>query len=209
VSVPHEQGQRQHPGRRFRRPWFPPFAKDAKDGAPPSEEGAVEIKIRSRATSTSTAALQASVVPTFRKRRERWGTLVWGGCDRNRNQSQKQRQECPLHTSELGLHIGAEDGVDAGLVAGVLAEPAEKVGIEAHSYDFFGDRHDYFCVLPKGVVGGVGVGVGEDVAANISWSLAAQPIPVRAGRALGERSLRSRCFASSAVSRAVPTATPR
>jgi hypothetical protein len=90
-----------------------------------------------------------------------------------------------------------------------LAEPAEQVGIEAHGYDLFGDRHDEFCVLPEGFVGGMGVGVGEDAAANISWSLAAQSIPVCAGRALGERSLRSRCFASSATSRAVPTATPR
>jgi hypothetical protein len=37
------------------------------------------------------------------------------------------------------LHIGAEDGVDAGLIALVLAEPAEQVGVQAHGYDFFWD----------------------------------------------------------------------
>lgn len=41
--------------------------------------------------------------------------------------------------SALGLHVGAEDGIDAGLVASVLTEPAEQVGIQAHGYDFFWD----------------------------------------------------------------------
>jgi hypothetical protein len=43
VSVPHVQHQRQK--RRCGRPWFPPFAKNAKDGAPSSDSGAVEVKI--------------------------------------------------------------------------------------------------------------------------------------------------------------------
>jgi hypothetical protein len=31
----------------------------------------------------------------------------------------------------LGLHVGAEDGVDAGLVAALLVEPAEQICVEA------------------------------------------------------------------------------
>jgi hypothetical protein len=111
--------------------------------------------------------------------------------------------------SELRLHVGAEDGVDAGLVAGMLAEPAEQVGVEADGYDFFGNRHDHLGVFPEGFVGGVGVGVGENSAAYFGWGHTAQPLPVRGGRALVKGPVRLRCFASSGVSRAVRSATPR
>ena len=42
------QGQKQHQSqeRRWGRPWFPPFAKNAKDGAPSSDEGAGGVKIK-------------------------------------------------------------------------------------------------------------------------------------------------------------------
>jgi hypothetical protein len=81
--------------------------------------------------------------------------------------------------SGLGLHVGAEDGVDAGLVAGVLAEPAEQVGVEAHGYDFFGHGHDDLGVFPEGFVGGVGVGIGENSTAYVGRCHAAQLVPVR------------------------------
>jgi len=90
----------------------------------------------------------------------------------------------------LGVHVGAEDGVDAGLVAGVLAEPAEQVGVEADGDDFFGDRHDHLGVFPEPFVGGVGVGVGEDSAAYFGWGHAAEPRPIRAALALERRSVR-------------------
>ncbi len=47
---------------------------------------------------------------------------------------------CPL--LGLRLHIGAQDGVDAGLVAALLPEPAEKVGIKPHGHDGFRRRHN-------------------------------------------------------------------
>src|SRR5258706_9010029 len=43
----------------------------------------------------------------------------------------EQSPDCT--SSGLGVHVGAEDGVDAGSVAGVLAEPAEQVGVEIRS----------------------------------------------------------------------------
>jgi hypothetical protein len=63
---------------------------------------------------------------------------------------------------ELGLHICAEDGVDAGLVATLLAEPAEQVDIEADGDDFLGSGQDDFSGFPESVVGGMGVGIGEN-----------------------------------------------
>ncbi len=121
-------------------------------------------------------------------------------------QRQRQRAGAPaLHV--LGVHVGAEDGVDAGLVAGVLAEPAEQVSVEAHGDDFFWHRHDDLCVFPEGVVGGVGVGIGKNSAADFGRRHAAQPRPVRAALALERVRVRLRCFASSAVSRAAPSAT--
>jgi hypothetical protein len=62
----------------------------------------------------------------------------------------------------MRLHIRAQDGIDAGLVAALLAEPAEQVGVQAHSHDFFWRRHDDFGAPPEFWVGGAGVGVGCD-----------------------------------------------
>jgi len=56
----------------------------------------------------------------------------------------------------LGVHVGAEDGVDAGLVAGVLAEPAEQVGVEVHGHDGFG--------------GGVTILASFQNAASVRWA---------------------------------------
>src|ERR1022692_2674722 len=80
--------------------------------------------------------------------------------------------------SRLGVHVGAEDGVDAGLVAALLAIPAEQVGVEAHGHDFFGDRHDNLGVFPEGFVGGAGVGIGKNSAAYLGQRHAAPPVPV-------------------------------
>src|SRR5258706_11313037 len=110
--------------------------------------------------------------------------------------------------SSLRCHVGAEDGVDAGLVAGALAEPAEQVGVEAHGDDFFGHRHDNLGVFPEGFVGGGGVGIGKNSAAYFGRRHTAQPLPVRAARVLGKGLVRLRYFASSGVFRAAPSARP-
>src|SRR5271170_1781316 len=62
----------------------------------------------------------------------------------------------------VGLHVGAEDGVDTGLVVWVLAEPAEEVGVQAHGHDFFWGGQDEFGGLPECCVAGMGVGVGGE-----------------------------------------------
>ena len=41
-----------------------------------------------------------------------------------------------LSMPNLGVHVGAQDRVDAGLVAAVRMEPVKKIGIQAHGYDF-------------------------------------------------------------------------
>jgi hypothetical protein len=107
------------------------------------------------------------------------------------------------------LHVGAEDGVDAGLIAAVLAEPAEQVGVEAHGYDFFGRRHDQLCIFPEGFVGGAGVGVGENSTAYLGRRQAAQALPVCGTRGFEKGAVRLRAFANTGVSRAAPSATPR
>jgi hypothetical protein len=73
----------------------------------------------------------------------------------------------------VGLHVGTQDGVDAGLVAGVLAEPFEEVGVEAHGHDGFGCGQDDFGVFPEGFVRGVNLRVGGDAFANLGGASAA------------------------------------
>jgi hypothetical protein len=117
--------------------------------------------------------------------------------------------------SGLGVHIGPQDCVDAGLVAGVLAEPAEEVGVEADGDDFFWGGQDYFCGFPEGFVCGMGVRVGEDALADGGWAHAIQAVPVgldfaaARGGAIAIRGLATRGFASSGVFRAAPSATLR
>lgn len=89
------------------------------------------------------------------------------------------RQECPLHTGlRLGLHVGAEDGVDAGLVSRGLPEPAEQVSVQAHGYDLFRRGRDYFGGLPEVVVSRKGVGVCLDALADSGRPHAIEPAPV-------------------------------
>jgi hypothetical protein len=124
-----------------------------------------------------TAESQQQVPPLRRRWRSGSGRndKIWYG-RQVQEQSQRQRAGAPaLHL--LGVHVGAEDGVDAGLVARVLAEPAEEVGVEADGDDFFGHGHDDPGVFPEGFVGGVSVGVGENSAAYFGWGGAAEPLP--------------------------------
>lgn len=74
----------------------------------------------------------------------------------------------------MGLHIGAEDSIDAGLVAGMLPKPFEEVGVEAHGHDGFEGGQDHFCVFPEGGSGGVSFGVGGDGLADLGGSAPAE-----------------------------------
>ena len=76
----------------------------------------------------------------------------------------------------MGLHVGPEDSVDAGLVAGVLAEPLQQVGVEAHGHNGFAGRHDDFGVFPEGCVGGARFRVGGNALANAA-SLLLRSLP--------------------------------
>ena len=57
------------------------------------------------------------------------------------------------------LHIRVQDGIDAGLLAALLAEPAKQVGVEPHGHDFFSRRHRDRGALPKRGTRGMGVGI--------------------------------------------------
>ena len=44
----------------------------------------------------------------------------------------------------MRFHVGAQDGVDTGLVSALAAEPSQQVGIKAHGDDFFRCGQDDF-----------------------------------------------------------------
>ena len=90
----------------------------------------------------------------------------------------------------MRLHVGAEDGVDASLVAALLAEPAEQVGVQPHGHNFFWCRHHDFGAFPEFGIRGMGVGVGRNPFANAGRTHAAQLARVRARAALGVWALR-------------------
>ena len=78
----------------------------------------------------------------------------------------------------MRFHVGAEDGVDTGLVSAFAAKPAEQVGIQAHGHDFFRSRQGDFSGLPEFRIRGVGFGIGADAFANLGWRPPAETAPV-------------------------------
>jgi hypothetical protein len=60
----------------------------------------------------------------------------------------------------MRLHVGAQDGVDTGLVAALLPKPAQQVGIQPHRHNFLRRRHYDTGILPEILIRDLGVGVG-------------------------------------------------
>ena len=71
----------------------------------------------------------------------------------------------PLRTCRLGLHVGAQDGVDVGLVAASgLLEPFDDVVVNPDGQAVFGFRHGELGGLPErfiqlGNIGVVDIGI--------------------------------------------------
>lgn len=101
-------------------------------------------------------------------------------------------------------HVRTQDGVNASLVAPLLAEPAQQIGVKAHGHDFLSRWPHYLGVLPKLFVRSAGLGIGLNTFANLGIAHPPQMIPV------GTLSLSDlRGSASRNAFRAVPHATPR
>ena len=75
----------------------------------------------------------------------------------------------------MRLHVGAEDGVDAGLIAAFAAEPAQQVGIEPHGHRFFWRGQHHLGRFPERSVRGVRVAISGYPFTDRSRRTAAQP----------------------------------
>jgi hypothetical protein len=85
----------------------------------------------------------------------------------------------------MRLHVSAQDGIDAGLIAAFAAEPARQVGIEPHGYHFFWRGQHHPGRFPECGVRGVRVGITGYPFTDRSRRTAAQARPV--GPAAGFR----------------------
>lgn len=102
----------------------------------------------------------------------------------------------------MGRHIGTQNGVDAGLIPALLAEPAQQVRIQAHGNDLLGRWPDDFGMFPKLFVGGVRVGISSNALANFRVADTPQPLPVGVSRSLSfRRSASSSAFRALASAR--------
>jgi hypothetical protein len=90
----------------------------------------------------------------------------------------------------MRLHVRAQNGVNPGLVAALLPEPAEQVSIQPHGHNFLRCWHYDFGALPEIFIRGLGVGVGCNPLSDAGRAHAAQFAPVRATIALRARFLR-------------------
>jgi hypothetical protein len=77
----------------------------------------------------------------------------------------------------MRLHVGAQDGVDAGLIAALAAEPAQQVGIETHGDRFFWRGQHHLGRFPECGVRTVPVGISGYPFADRSRRAAAQARP--------------------------------
>ena len=104
------------------------------------------------------------------------------------------------------LHIATQDGVDAGLIASLFAEPRKKVSIQSYGYNCFTGGHDDLGISPKGFIRRPHIRIRVDVAVNLG-----RGHPLEAGPIGADVSSRQfgRCFSSSVAVRAVLNATPR
>lgn len=84
-------------------------------------------------------------------------------------------------------HIRPQNSVDASLVAALLAEPAEQVGIQPHGHNFFRSGHDDLGGFPELFVRGMSIRIGGDPLPDCGGALTTEPAPVGAGAALGLR----------------------
>jgi hypothetical protein len=62
----------------------------------------------------------------------------------------------------MRLHVRPEDGIGAGLIDALAAEPAQQVGIEPHGDHFFWRGQHHLGRLPECGVRGVSVGISGD-----------------------------------------------
>ena len=79
---------------------------------------------------------------------------------------------------ELGVHVGTQDRVDAGLIGAVGAKPIEKIGVEAHRDGSLAARQYNFGRGPETRVRRVGLGVCRDGRMDLGVRQGAKPLPV-------------------------------
>lgn len=85
----------------------------------------------------------------------------------------------------MRLHVGAENGVNAGLIPLLLPEPLQYIRIQPDGDNLFAARYHHFCLFPKGGVGGMGVRVRLNPCVDLCRALPAQLLPVRARPSFG------------------------
>ena len=105
----------------------------------------------------------------------------------------------------LGLHVGAQNSVDACLIAALLPEPCQQIRVKPDGDDLLTPRHDNLGVFPELLVCRVRVRVSLNARVNVLIAQLAQLVPV--GAALSLRGFR--CFASRSVFHGVLRATLR
>lgn len=105
----------------------------------------------------------------------------------------------------MRLHVGAQNGVNACLVAPLLPEPFEQVSIKPHGDNLFAARQNNLGIFPEVFIRGVRVGIGDNARVNLGIAPTAQLVPICT--VLSLRGLR--CFASSNVFHGVLLATLR
>ena len=74
----------------------------------------------------------------------------------------------------MRLHVGAQDGVDTGLVAALLPEPAQQVGVQTHRHNFLRRGHYHPGALPELFIRRDGLGVGRNPLADAGGAPAAR-----------------------------------
>ena len=95
-----------------------------------------------------------------------------------------QHRQRLLLPRRLGVHVGAQYGVDPRLVASLLAEPVKQVGIKPHGHDLLAARQHDFCTLPELFVGRMYIRIGFDTGTDGCRVQAIKTAPIGAAPSL-------------------------
>ena len=90
----------------------------------------------------------------------------------------------------MRLHVSPQNGVDAGLIAALLPEPAQQIRIQPHGHDLLRRRHNYLSAFPELFISGMNIRIRLNSLADAARVPTPQSVPISPTIGPGFRPLR-------------------
>src|SRR5262249_44775243 len=149
----------------------------------------------SRGSLLSIFAFQEGMLGTPVSALKGWPTVTLNFCRAGCVRSAALQVGRPWRLRRVGvlgvrLHVGAQNSVDARLVATLLPEPGQQVGVKPHGDNLLAARQDDLGLFPEVLFCRMRVRIRLDECVNLGVAHPAQLAPVGAALPLSLRALR-------------------